>query len=203
MDKPSALKLTAEFAYNIGIGAKKHFSTYDIAEKAPGWIGFISIAIGILSLIVDELAGKLISATLTIAGISSIYISFYADVKYQYRDTGNELTKILNSAKELYFRIKSSANTDFSHEVLELKNLEKDFYEKSISKQIFLSDWYAHYKFFWQHQIAWISEGRGGFSFWRDKIPLSAYIFATAVILLLGFLALPHLYELTLSSSCR
>ncbi|AWN16176.1 hypothetical protein SALB1_1978 [Salinisphaera sp. LB1] len=40
------------------------------------------------------------------------------------------------------------------------------------SKQILFSDWYAHYKFFWQHQIEWIDEQKQ-FTFWRDKVPLS------------------------------
>jgi hypothetical protein len=55
------------------------------------------------------------------------------------------------------------------------------FYENSLDKQILFSDWYAHYKFFWQHQIGWIEEQKQ-FRLWRDKIPLS-FTFAIFIIL--------------------
>ena len=35
MDKNTLLKMIAETGYNVGFGAKKHFATYDIVEKAP------------------------------------------------------------------------------------------------------------------------------------------------------------------------
>ncbi|MEC6126925.1 MULTISPECIES: hypothetical protein [Acinetobacter] len=41
-----------------------------------------------------------------------------------------------------------------------------------MSKQILFSNWYAHYKFFWEHQISWMDE-QLKFRFIRDKIPLS------------------------------
>ena len=42
MNKAELLKCIAETGYNVGFGAKKHFATYDLLEKMPGWIGFIS-----------------------------------------------------------------------------------------------------------------------------------------------------------------
>nr|WP_232422483.1 hypothetical protein [Leptospira interrogans] len=53
MTKEDLLKNIAEMGYNVGYGAKVHFSTYDIVEKVPGAIGFISFVIGILSLFID------------------------------------------------------------------------------------------------------------------------------------------------------
>jgi hypothetical protein len=50
-------------------------------------------------------------------------------------------------------------------------------------KHIFLSDWYAHYKIFWQAQIDWVDE-QLHFRFWRDKVPLTATV--AAVLLLVG-----------------
>ncbi len=202
MDKQSLLRLISESGYNIGFGAKKHFSTYDIVEKGPGWIGFISIAIGILALVFDRLAGKEVSATLAIVGIAGLYISFYTDKKDSYSDVGNDLTLIYNDLKALYYEVKSSTKTDFSEEQRRLKSIEAPYYTKSIKKQIFLSDWYAHYKFFWQHQIDWIAEGRG-FSFWRDKIPLSAYIFVFMLTTPLLIWVTPYIYNFVINVACR
>ena len=57
-----------------------------------------------------------------------------------------------------------------------------------MSKQILFSDWYAHYKFFWQHQIEWVDEQKK-FDFFRDKVPLSLYVFIAALILMvIGFI---------------
>ena len=202
MDKQSLLRLISESGYNVGFGAKKHFATYDIVEKGPGWIGFISIAIGILALVFDQLAGKEVSATLAIVGIAGLYISFYTDKKDCYSEVGNDLTLIFNELKSLYYEVKSSTKTDFSEEQQRLKSIEAPYYTKSLKKQIFLSDWYAHYKFFWQHQIDWISESRT-FHFWRDKIPLSAYIFALILLIFLLAWASPYIYNFVINVACR
>ncbi|MDD2815100.1 MAG: hypothetical protein PHP00_05095 [Thiotrichaceae bacterium] len=45
------IKSIADTGYNVGFGAKKHFATYDIVEKMPGFINFISIVFGIYALI--------------------------------------------------------------------------------------------------------------------------------------------------------
>ena len=50
--------------------------------------------------------------------------------------------------------------------------LERKVSDASIPKQILFSDWFAHYKFFWQHQIGWIDE-QLNFKFFRDKVPLT------------------------------
>ena len=68
--------------------------------------------------------------------------------------------------------MKSSNKSDFCEEINELAQIELEFNSNCISKQILFSDWYAHYKFFWQHQIEWIDEQKH-FRFWRDKLPLS------------------------------
>ena len=69
MDKQEALKLLATHGYNVGYGAKKHFATYDIVEKAPGAISFASIAFGILSLkYFDQVLESHVSVFLTLFG---------------------------------------------------------------------------------------------------------------------------------------
>lgn len=172
MDRASLLIKIADTAYNVGFGAKKHFATYDIVEKAPGWIGFLSLAVGVFALFVDTLATKHISAFLIVLGISSLLINTYSDTKQKYDETGKRLTVLFNNLKELYLAVKASSKTEFEEEINALNRIEEEFCANSISKQILFSDWYAHYKFFWQHQIDWVDEQKH-FKFWRDKLPLS------------------------------
>jgi hypothetical protein len=77
---------------------------------------------------------------------------------------------------------------DFSLELQRIKDIENEYYANSISKQIFASDWYAHYKFFWQHQIDWIDE-QLKFKFFKDKIPLSIIIIFFVLIISLLYVS--------------
>jgi hypothetical protein len=183
MNKQDLLKQIADTAYNVGFGAKKHFATFDIVDKAPGWIGFISMAIGVLALFIEVLSKKEMSSFLIILGVIGLYINFYNETKNQYADKGSELTKLFNELKTLYFNVKSSTSSDLDDEQNAHLAIESRYYSNCLHKQIFLSDWYAHYKFFWQHQIDWIDEQKQ-FKFWRDKVPLS-FLFVVIVILVL------------------
>lgn len=185
MDKSHMLRRIAEAGYNIGFSAKMHLATYDIVEKAPGWIGLSSTSVGILSLFIDCLSAKLISAIFIIFGIAGLYISFYNDTKSEYAKRGAELTKILNEVKSLYFRVKSSRADEFDQEEIILSEIESRFCDACINKQIFMSGWYAHYKFFWQSQIEWMDEQKK-FRFWRDKIPLSFAISLVFFVVVIG-----------------
>ncbi|KGW74453.1 hypothetical protein Y046_3174 [Burkholderia pseudomallei MSHR2990] len=183
MQKENLLKNIATTAYNVGFGAKKHFATYDIVEKTPGWIGFVSTAFGIYALIFDSLSTKFLSATFVIIGIVGLYITFYDSKKSAYESAAIELTKQFNSLRNLYRTVQSSSETDLTPYIQQLADIEQAYYGACISKQIAFSDWYAHYKFFWQHQIDWIDEQKH-FRLWRDKLPLSF----TATIVLVSFL---------------
>jgi hypothetical protein len=185
MDKNTLLKMIAETGYNVGFGAKKHFATYDIVEKAPGWIGILSLAVGVFALFIDDIANnKILSAAITILGVGGLYISFYNDKKDNYVKAAVEILKLFNRLKSLYFKVQASSSHDFTAEHGELEKIENEFYNLAITKQIFLSDWYAHIKFFWQHQIDWIDEQKH-FKFMRDKVPLSAH-FAIIVLAATG-----------------
>lgn len=173
MDQTGLLRSLAETGYNVGFGAKKHFATFDIVEKGPGWIGFISAACGVYALVFDQLSAKLPSATLVVAGIVALYISFYRSAEYE--RAGKELTLVYNELRDLYREVQAGADTAASH--AQMRALEQRFYATSISKQILLSDWYAHFKFFGQHQITWIDE-QLHFGFWKDKLPASAKLLA-------------------------
>lgn len=169
MDKAGLLKTIAETGYNVGFGAKKTFATFDMVEKLPGWIGFASFAIGVYALYVDALASKFPSASLIVAGVGALYFSFYRTSEYQ--AAGNEMIQLFNRLRDLYREVESGADLTTSR--AKLSQIESDFYSITVSKQVFLSDWYAHYKFFAQTQIDWMDE-QIKFRLWRDMIPLSA-----------------------------
>ena len=182
MQKEDLLKQIADAAYNVGFGAKKHFATYDLVEKAPGIIAFSSMGVGIFGLVIDILSTKFLSATFLVLGIAGFYIERYNPDKDNYAEKGTVLTKLYNELKTLYYKVKASNSEDFGRDEKELEIILDRYYKNCFHKQILLSDWYAHYKFFWQHQIDWIDEQKH-FKFWRDKVPLSLTIFFFALLL--------------------
>ena len=104
----------------------------------------------------------------------TLSMSIYNSKRYE--EVGKELTGLFNEVRELYFQVKDSDKDDYAIELREMKRIENQFIEKSISKQIFGSDWFAHYKFFFQMQIDWIKEGKS-LTFWKDYIPKSFVVF--------------------------
>lgn len=185
MNKDDMLKQIAEAGYNVGYGAKKHFATYDIVEKVPNLINFFLIAVGIFALFINELSNKTISAMLIIFGIIGLYISFYDDKKDDYNKTGKYLTGLFDELKRLYYKVKAPNYKLNKDDENLLNDIQSRYHKRAISKQILFSDWYAHYKFFWQHQIDWIEEQKD-FSLLRDKIPLT--FTATLLFLLIGII---------------
>ena len=194
MDRNEALKLIATHGYNVGYGGKKHFATYDIIEKIPGAISFASIAFGILSLkyFSEELAGH-VSVALTIFGVVSLYISFYSNQKERYQEVGSQITRIYSDLQSIYLTLKSN-NSDIDTELEKARNLMSEFYSVSITKQILLSDWYAHYKFFVQTQIDWIDEQKK-FGLFKDKMPRSFQLCIFLAIASSLYVLFPHLIE--------
>ena len=186
MDKNDLLKHIAETAYNVGYGAKKHFATYDIVDKAPGLISFISMAVGVFALYIDSLSTKSLSATFIVLGVAGLYMTFYDSKKQNYADAGVQLTQLFNELKTLYETVKSAPDNDLQKLQVKLSDIENRFYPVCISKQILLSDWYAHYKFFWQHQIDWVDEQKH-FKLFRDKLPLTFTISVALVLISLSF----------------
>lgn len=172
MEKSELLKSIAETGYNVGFGAKKHFATYDIVVKTPGFISFFSMAFGIYALAFDGLSTKFLSASFIILGIIGLYITLYDGQKSSYEASGAKLTQIYNKLGLLYRRAKTAESSTFKEIETELLALQGEYYASNQTKQIMFSDWYAHYKFFWQHQIEWVNEQKK-FKLFRDKIPLS------------------------------
>ncbi|MGR7482766.1 SLATT domain-containing protein [Klebsiella aerogenes] len=187
MLKDELLKCIAETGYNVGFGAKKHFATYDIVEKTPGYISFLSMAFGIYAIAFEQLSTKFLSSSFIILGIVGLYISLYDHKKNDYDKTGVELTQIYNKLAVLYRTVKSSQETDLCQYEADFLGLQNEFYSNCQSKQILFSDCYAHYKFFWQHQIDWIEEQKN-FSLLRDKIPFTVSCFVALMFLVIVFL---------------
>lgn len=182
MTREQLLKLIAIAGYDIGFGAKTHFSTMDIVEKGPGWLGAISLVGGIYGLFVPIFATQHLAAIFVVFGVASLYIGFYSTEVGRYADAGKKLTAFFHELHTLHGAVASLPHgADASAYVQRYEDIRSNANAVGISKQIFLSDWYAHYKFFWQMQIDWINDSRP-FNFWRDKIPLSAYIFLILMI---------------------
>lgn len=187
MNKDALLRLIAESAYNIGYAAKKHLATYDLVEKVPGWIGLVSLSIGIFALFMPDLAKNPVAATFIVLGVASITINFYTPDKDRYAKIGSELTGKFHELRSLYSQVKLQPDTaNLTSFINEHDRIQKESLGLGIAKQIFLSDWYAHYKFFWQMQTNWLDE-QLHFHLLRDKLPLGFTLFVVcAAILGLG-----------------
>ena len=177
MDKDRLLKTIAEKGYDVAFGVKKTFATYDIVGKGPGWVGLISSAVGIFALIYDPLSAKVPSAILLVAGIASLYLSFYRAEEYE--KAANKLLSQYNRLKSLYRSVQSG--NDLTAAKVEFDTIDGEYYSTAIGRQVFLSGWYAHYKLFAETQIDWMDE-QLHFT-WKDKWPVSARI----TILVLAF----------------
>jgi Tfp pilus assembly protein PilO len=158
-------------------GAKKTFATYDLVGKGPGWIGFISSAVGVFALIYDPLSAKFPSAVLVVAGIASLYLSFYRAEEYE--KAANQQLALYNRLKMLYRSVQSNQNLTAAK--AEYDAIEAEYYSTTVGKQVFLSGWYAHYKIFAESQYEWMDE-QLNFT-WRDKWPVSARLIGAIVLL--------------------
>jgi hypothetical protein len=182
MNKKDLMRMTAESGYNIGYGAKLHFSTLDIVEKAPGWVNVIGFIVGVYSLIFPALAVAGISATLVIASSLTLYISFYNSDKEKYDKVGSTLTRAYHELRDLYSEVKSlPEEADMTPFARRRMDIVASASGAAITKQIFLAPWYAHLKFFWEHQIEWIDDELN-LSFWRDKVPFGVWMTLFALV---------------------
>lgn len=185
MNKESLLKEIAINGYNVGFGAKKNFASYDILIKLPSWVGFITPSIGILQLGYDSLGGnKELSAFLIIVSVAIMYLNCFNAKIDDFNEEGIRLTKLFNSLRLLYFKVKDSDKEDYNTESIELNEILNEYYSKSITKQVFMSQWYAHYKFFYEMQIDWVDE-QLKFKFIKDKIPSSIKIIVSTTVIVI------------------
>jgi hypothetical protein len=183
MKKQLLLKSIAETAYNIGYGAKVNFATYDIVEKAPGFLGFVALVVGIYALFIKELTSEHVGAAMVVLGVITLYVNNYQAQKDKYDELGKEQTIRFGELKRLFRAAQAlSDNADFSAIELAHQKIEQEGIKLTQSKQILFSDWYAHYKFFWQQQTDWIEEARP-FTLFRDKLPLTFTVAMLTVLM--------------------
>jgi hypothetical protein len=188
LERTFFLRELAQTGYNIGYAAKKHLATYDIVEKAPGGISLVILAFGIFALVIPALENHIFAAALLSVGIAAFYFNSYQDQRARYETVGSRLTALFTDLRRLYYETQSCKDGDNLAELeVRYKEILAESQTIGISKQIFLSDWYAHYKFFWQAQTDWLDE-QLHFKFWRDKIPLSLSATVVMVIILIAAL---------------
>jgi hypothetical protein len=191
MNRDALLKVIASSGYNVGFGAKKHFATFDMVEKIPGWIGLGSLAAGVLALFIPQLEEKYISATFTIIGIAAITFNSYNETKDKYVKVGVELTSRFHELRVLYETVKSKPDSeDMTQYVAEHNRIQQEALQFGLSKHIFLSDWYAHIKFFGQTQIDWLDE-QLKFGFFKDKIPFGAKLVLAILVIVAAVFYMP------------
>lgn len=176
MTKETLLKSIATNGYNVGFGAKKNFASYDLVIKLPSWIGFITLGLGIIQLGYPVIGNcKWLSTILILVSVAALYINVFNSSADKFEEEGIRLTKIFNRLRNLYFKVKSSDKNDFTDEVNEMNGIMEEYYSNVISKQVFMSQWFAHFKFFYEMQIDWI-EDQLKFKFLKDKVPNSLKI---------------------------
>ena len=186
------LKSLATNGYNVGFGAKKNFASYDLVIKLPSWIGFITLALGIVQLGYPVIGNcKWLSTILILASVAALYINVFNSTTDSFEKEGIRLTKLFNRLRNLYLKVKSSDKNDFTDEVNEMNGIMEEYYANVISKQVFMSQWFAHFKFFYKMQIDWVDE-QLKFGFFKDKVPNSLKIIL--VLLFVSFLILAY-YE--------
>lgn len=190
MKREPLLVLIAETGYNVGYGAKKHFATYDIIEKLPGWVAFFSAAAAVLALFVPAFEEKWVSAAFLIISIGTGNILLYDRDKSKYCEAGEALTERFHELRLLYQAVKAEpVGTDLPARATEHAAIQAKALTAKVSRQIFLSDWYAHYKFFWQSQTSWMNE-QLHFKLIRDKLPLGLTLTLLVATVFLGWIAI-------------
>lgn len=186
MNKKSLLHTIATNAYNVGFGAKKNFSSHDIVVKLPSWIGFITLAIGIIQLGYSSWGNnKELSTILILISVAGLYIGFYNSSIEKFQKEGDRLIKIFNKLRDLYYTVESQDKNDFEAEKQQMDDLMELYYSENIAKQVYLSQWFAHYKFFYETQIDWI-DNELHFNFFKDKFPNSA---KSTILVIIIFIA--------------
>lgn len=193
MQKNDLLTHIASAGYNVGFGAKKTFATFDIVSKIPGWIGIISLAVSVLGLYMEEMSSKHIAAVFIILSIGSLYINFYDGDKNKYEEAGKKQTAIYRKIERLYYDAKAENEPDSVKYIDQLDTMMRDFDETTITRQIFGSNWYAHYKFFSEMEKRWV-EQQLSLTFWKDKFPNTLKICILIIISIVLFLMAYHCY---------
>jgi hypothetical protein len=181
MTEQTLKKQIAREYYNVLYGAKLNVASYDICEKLPTIISFISLSFGVLALGFEDINSKILGAILLLIGIVGITLKPRELIKDQYSKAGSELTVISKKLERLHADV---SDEDYSKDDAKQKldNLQAEHGKIELPSPILLSSWYAHYKVFSEHNNKWMCKELG--LTWRDKIPLSLRLALLAILLL-------------------
>ncbi len=169
--KKDLLSKIARKGYDIAYGANLNFATYDIVKKFPCIIAFLSIVSGILGLKISIFAHEYVSVIMLILGIACIYVERFTFDIDSYAERGVINTNQLNQLKNLYYNVKGMDDgANFSEIEMKFSEIEQEFNKESNPNQILFSNWYAHFKLFYEKDIHWMDE-QLHFKFFKDKIP--------------------------------
>jgi len=128
-------KHIAETAYNVGYSAKLHFASFEMFEKLPGIISFISLAFGVYALGYIELSNRFTSTTLIVLGIIGVYISLKNNNDEDYENKGIILTDLFNELKHLMSEAKKD-DSDIGMLSNTLKDIESRYNQNCASNHI-------------------------------------------------------------------
>ena len=196
MDKDGLQSMVARIAYNTGFGAYKHFYTYSLLTKTPGWIGLTTALIGLI-----QLAGygvgyeKPISITLLFLGMVIWSMAAQYQNRESYNEVGKELNSLFHQLMEIYFKSQSCSDDELLKLNKEVNEINQKLQDISITKQVMFSDLLAHYGFFYKADIQWLEAARG-FGFWQDKVPANVKVFSFLVILVVIIWSLVKYFNL-------
>lgn len=176
----------ASAAYSIGFGAKVHFATMEIAIKASGWINFIILGIGIFALVTPALTAPDLAATLVVAGVIPLYLAYYQDRASDYDARAKDLLNKFYDLQSLCARAGSADDAELSKIRGQMEDIRREAKKVANYRQIFLSGWLAHLKFWGQSESAWIEVYRvPKITFLKDKVPRSLLILILALAITL------------------
>lgn len=192
----------AELAYNVTYGANRHFATFDIVSRLPAWIGFASLAFGIVGL-AFKVTTNLTSVVFILLSIAALFITMYEPKKSDYEIRGVLLTKLSGNLLSLYRKVETD-DPDVLNEVnqkfLELKD---SYYSDggNIGQQILFSDVLAHYKMFGvkKQQSQWFVDELN-LTLFCDKIPFFILLISSLTLLAMVTYGLYKLFACRLIS---
>lgn len=150
----------AKTAYKVGIGAQKHFATYDIVLMVPLIISLGTLTIGVLGFIATNFTSNAANAFLVILGIINLYISnsYYYVENEKYKNIAIELNKILIDIERIYLLANVNDESDNTEIIEKLNKLEDRFLEISLANQIIFAGTIAKYRFSRKSSKKWIME---------------------------------------------
>ncbi|WP_139125251.1 SLATT domain-containing protein [Vibrio parahaemolyticus] len=163
-------QVTREY-YNVLYSAKLHLASFDICEKLPTAISFISLSFGVLGLAFAEFNSNALASLLLIIGIIGIALKPRELQKDHYKAIGTSLTDISKKLEDIYCQIDEQDVTSVAKARTDLRQIQQEHSSIVALPPVLLSSWYAHYKVFSEHNSDWMcAELNLG---WKDKVPLS------------------------------